>query len=742
MHPKHATVHPLTSRTPRRSRRGSTFLAVVATIAVVGILALSYLTSAVATKSQVQQQVRAHRLDNGGETATTLLVNEIWSGYQNVLAGADSTRAAFRAYLDGLGLVDLGPGGRPGPNEGLDVLAMASLPNHGSQLASIAGTNVQSLRAARRDDGNDTTLYVTATMQSREGDGLLRGRNAEVLQEAFLFDDGNWPGLDFALLANNVNCIMCHTKFDNAERFYNTNAGAYGTYDRVRIGVLETMELRPNNGTVVGGTLYVRGTATDKSGKPITDWKKSGLKGMDLSPNGKIVEDSFGDPDVIDLSPATAPLQPFENLYLNYSKDTASMVDGYMPEVFPPVFQDDGGLDPLTGLPDPNAADNRQVDVAEYLARASELSGTLSGGEIFVSPHGDTISNASGLEDATETGNTTSLASSTEANVILTGTIDDPILLNGDVAVRGDVVIQGYVKGKGSIIATGNVYVPTDLKYLDHEVDGDRVFGVSQDGVENAFGLAAGGNILVGDIYRGGWNKGEVNGYTNGAWSFVMDEVAIFNRKEWAKTQPMLPTKKEKFDKPNTWSQVNKDYVPGYLPRYYAFTEGGDVPFHLKGVGYDSDDEVWHGKERPAKWKGAIVGKLSDTNDPLLYDSSGNLKAAIQTLTPTDGWIDDQALRTFVLDRMDERDDEPISVDGVLYSNNSIFGLVYSKSTAKGKMTVNGAILAPDTGLLVGKGLQLNYDSRAHSLLTIPGGGPQVIRRLFRFGSTLAPNGP
>ena len=40
---------------------------------------------------------------------------------------------------------------------------------------------------------------------------------------------------------------------------------------------------------------------------------------------------------------------------------------------------------------------------------------------------------------------------------------------------NGDVVINGYIQGTGSILASGNIYVPTDLQYLDGQeyVEGD-----------------------------------------------------------------------------------------------------------------------------------------------------------------------------------------------------------------------------------------------------------------------------
>lgn len=52
-----------------------------------------------------------------------------------------------------------------------------------------------------------------------------------------------------------------------------------------------------------------------------------------------------------------------------------------------------------------------------------------------------------------------------DGNLVLVGTEDRPIVLNGDVFVTGDVVIKGVVTGKGAIYAGRNTYIAGDLKY-------------------------------------------------------------------------------------------------------------------------------------------------------------------------------------------------------------------------------------------------------------------------------------
>jgi hypothetical protein len=51
-------------------------------------------------------------------------------------------------------------------------------------------------------------------------------------------------------------------------------------------------------------------------------------------------------------------------------------------------------------------------------------------------------------------------------NVILEGTPDKPIRLDGDVWIEGDVVIKGYVTGIGGIYAGRNIYIAGDLQVV------------------------------------------------------------------------------------------------------------------------------------------------------------------------------------------------------------------------------------------------------------------------------------
>lgn len=86
----------------------------------------------------------------------------------------------------------------------------------------------------------------------------------------------------------------------------------------------------------------------------------------------------------------------------------------------------------------------------------------------------------------------------------------------------------------------------------------------------------------------------------------------------------------------------------------------------------------------------------------------------------------------------------PFVVDGLIYSNNAIFGVVSKSGPMQGRMVVNGGIVAPDIGLLVpgdGKtvGLNLHYDGRAKATIQLPSDEGIILRRKLWVTSRATP---
>jgi len=100
---------------------------------------------------------------------------------------------------------------------------------------------------------------------------------------------------------------------------------------------------------------------------------------------------------------------------------------------------------------------------------------------------------------------------SEDDSILLVGTKDDPIVLDGPVVVTDDVVLRGYVTGRGTIYAGRNIHVIGDLIYLNPpewkkpmtDLEATKKANVARDMI----GLAAKGSIVLGDYTQGGWTS-------------------------------------------------------------------------------------------------------------------------------------------------------------------------------------------------------------------------------------------
>jgi hypothetical protein len=292
---------------------------------------------------------------------------------------------------------------------------------------------------------------------------------------------------------------------------------------------------------------------------------------------------------------------------------------------------------------------------------------------------------------------------------------------------------------------------------------------MAADGTENSIGIAAGGNVLVGDFQRpasmqadGTYvlpDAGEIvsgsstpDGAQVAEWSFVLAELSLFNRAEWAKTQPMLPGPGEAGLDPSLWTVSNLPANGGtyageeYLPRYYRFGPDDEVPIYNKGDLYwDPEKSTWvtsEANEVPFEWSEEMltIADPSNPNDPVLYAEDGTPKAVLSQAAPAAGWISDEMYKLGVEYMESLRPQgKPLTIDGLLYTNNAIFGIVNRMTPMQGQLLVNGALVAADLGLLAPgwrsiatqgtdanlpnspykMGLQLNYDERVKDRLNV-----------------------
>ncbi|MEM9380625.1 MAG: hypothetical protein AAGB93_11800 [Planctomycetota bacterium] len=525
-------------------REGAALFAVVPIAILMLSLTMAFVGTAVDSSRANTSDLDSFRARAAAQSAASLAIADLWGAYE-ISAGNNMQMWTFRTHLEGLGIQDQTGAAKP---KGVNFMPSLSLSQELDGSRTIDGVEIQRVEVYRTDNFDSTSLVVEVdAVQRIGGDGSSRERRSSI-QETFTVAPPEWDGLDYALLASNVNCLLCHTTIDNVERFYNDDQGLYGSFDMVRVGSIESMHFRSDPDSSVAGVLLIGGDAMEGDGDNISDWTKFNLTSVAMT-DGRLDEDIFGDMTNVGLETFDQNSHNLTaNLFLDFFdyKDSIDHLD--LPTSFPSPFADNGGIDSVTGKPLPNDAGNRKVDDGEFYVSVSGLAGNISGGAISVIKKGDKV-NTAAAKTALMKGNSAGIAGTTDGNVYLHGTEANPIILDGDVAVDGDVVISGYVKGMGTIRARGNVYVTSDLVYNDAggPSSAARTYGYAGDGTENNIAIASGGNIVMGDMYRPGWGEGKATDGTKGtSFNFIMDELAIFNRMEWIKTQPTLPGKTEK----------------------------------------------------------------------------------------------------------------------------------------------------------------------------------------------------
>ena len=783
----------LKQRIGKRSNcnRGIALIPALAVVSGLAIFTMALLTAVTSGKKTMIHQGEEFRISSAVESVASLSMERMWTNYVSGNGGASGDIATFRNYLTGVGVADAGPGGPPSIHQGLDLVAFLDLPGQAGQ-ERFNDVNIDAARLVRRDVGDSTQLYLTVQASTTRGEDIVNPVLNRAVQQAFTVEPAEFAGFEYALLANNVNCIFCHANVDSADRYWGT--GVTGEYDHVKVGTLQTLVVRhdadgiggPLNDfdadSYIAGMLIFRGDPLFDNGNSIHDgdWGNLSLQGYEFDALGQILEDYGLQVTPFDESAA------LQNLFPDYPTEYAAMAElagGLLPLHFPPPFPDDGGIDRVTGLPDPSAAANRVIDDIEFDRVAGEAYGEITAGIISLLDPGQVIStpmdyaNAVGavdqsgnpLSDHPAIMNSVGSAAHT-GNVLLTGFADNPITIDQQIVIDGDLIIQGYVKGKGSIYVRGNVYIPSSLTYADGtDADGNRTFGIDAEGYTNALGLTAGGNIIIGDFQRP--NTLQPDGSTSAPdpgeivsgnpdtgdimldqWSFALSEISLFNRDEWSKTQTHLP------DVTGTLV-ANPGYIDEYTPRYYNYGDDTTIPIYnqtdayVDGSGdtilrhyFDPVSGTWITPnvldEVPLGWDTDKLTYADPNNpsDPILFNPDGSMRAVTSPLLHEDGWMAAAVYKAGV-EYFESQlgQDTPFRVDGLLYTNNAIFGIVNRYTKMEGRMIVNGALVAADIGLLVpGRekaagdtngelspesdyaiGLQLNYDARTKDMLQV-----------------------
>ena len=738
------------------SERGQAMVLAMVFMVVAVLAAMTLAAMATRNGAQIAHTRVSGQLVSAARAGLASGKNALWDQFVN---GAPAgNKAAYRAWitanvtsnLDGTTTVFLDSAGS------WQATAQTTLTLGGGTELKVGGAIDVAVSAIRVDEGDSTFVYLSSTATQLGGE-------SRVSETVVRIGGAPWKGFDYALLANNVNCVFCHADIDNVTRFY---PGMGETeFDRVKVATLEALQMRVGQSTSrIAGTLYASGALQDKHGNQLATMPSGAgdIQSIPIDTNTGTIQNT-GWSTMENLVDSMGAGVANGNFYQGY--DSSNTFDGEIPESFPPVIPD---------------GDDRLVSDSEWGTKVTSLTnGRLTGGTI--KKYADTAGSytATGNDQLARTGGLGTIDSNQDENLrehlVLVGTKADPIRIEDDVAVNGDVMISGYIEGEGLLLARGNVYIVGDLIYNDGDTvgdgSGDRTFGTNG-GSDNAWAVAAGGNIIHNNYNQDmqdrqvDGNNTETNGSTGG---FGVVEAGLFNRMEWARSQEYVaanPTGNgsgdsgslggEKFPtltsnaanavtytaaddsagRIPTGSSIgdpvtNNAYQAGYIPRYYSMqtaADGGKI-WIFNGASANSngmDGAYWDNAANngAGQWKGREFSRYDYTNGAgaklLNALNTGSMTEGVDFVNsawnPRNDWFDQDDLFKMYMAEDDRRwaangsQSQAFEIDGLLYTNNSIFMMSRGHNnwtqgsevrSGGGKMIVNGAIVAADLAMLV-----------------------------------------
>jgi hypothetical protein len=732
--------------------------AMLAIIVILGSMGL-VMTGVQRAKKETDHAYNTVVVEEAAQAGIDLAVERLWNDYIISSGNTTGNVASYKYYLNNTAEIpineDLNFNGVKDPGEEGNGDAIfdrlpAGVGQYGKSILDEPlafkkpGTEtviatIEEVTIARYDTVYDSRLTVRSTAS-------LNGATKTAVQVLRIggspFDHGQ-----FAILANNISCILCHAEIRSLELERNTDPSLYGTFDRVKIAALESLMVRTGSETDsrVAGSVYTRGRVYQPNGNEYT---ASGLASTSFdayafsSEDGKIRQNATGAMSTANLANAAknadGELAQFANLYLEYPEEAERQTDGPLPGSFPAPYPDEDG-DRIVDDEEFQVIVNTADGSIDFELGEQDPSGAITNGVAYGVPEGGVYTGTTLPTSSNSALSSLSTSGYYDGNLILIGTNQDPIKIHNTVAVDGDLVIKGPIEGEGKLLVRGNTYIIGDVTYND----APGQFGVSPSGETNAFALVSGGSVMMGDYItvRGVNHSAKNNDATpdhtqysihtrektrsNAVKSGTVTETlrwGYFDPYSIDANQVVAGRQGQQFSftmsELQLFNKLEMDKAVAdstYTPRFYGLRESQPNNLWL----YDATDEHAVHYLRPG------VKKVSDYIVQKGYPLDILNRAAIHYLNPAGNWMSEDQLRQYWYDDEMTRPSggRDFKFDGLLYSNNSIFNIVRSmerhKSNTKGKMTIRGGVIAADLGMFVPGGLKLHYDPRVERFLNV-----------------------
>ena len=275
--------------------------------------------------------------------------------------------------------------------------------------------------------------------------------------------------------------------------------------------------------------------------------------------------------------------------------------------------------------------------------------------------------------------------------LVLTGTRERPIRINGPVIVPSDVIISGYVTGQGTIYSGRNIHIVGNIQYLDPPSWSGKSSSGSTNARKDMLGLMAKGNIVMGDYTQSSWLGGirtyltqepYVQRYACDTSDAAIGYPATFGG-SYADQELVSAA-----DFANCRAAGLADFTPGG----YDASTGRFAKLAKVEVGTGEYETV---REPVYDWFGRLTGYRNVTREKTVVQSRATY---------------DRAYYESVCDsaEVSSRCSTITRLDAVLYNNHGIFGKL-------GSCTVNGSLVCRNEGLQYSGKLYLNWDIRLFS---------------------------
>ena len=315
-----------------------------------------------------------------------------------------------------------------------------------------------------------------------------------------------------------------------------------------------------------------------------------------------------------------------------------------------------------------------------YVAYAQEVDGTLKGGVSYkLDANGNVTQSPLGTINAHYNG----VGPSGDANLsdkgalVLEGTAANPIEIKGPVVIDSDVVIRGYVKGQGTIYSGRNIHIVGSIQYVDppswSHPDRNPKNTEAINAEKNFLGLAAKGNIVMGDYTLSSW----LGSSSSGLQYYMKNGPYV--------QQYICDASDNTIGYPRTieygWTSNESRFCGDYTQK-----DGG------KKVDVSTKTEyVYENGRRVQK----TTTTISDKQERRYYQSVCAEKL-IQHLC-----ADSQSSRGAYQPTITR-------IDAVMYNNHGIIGHI-------GNCTINGSLVCRNEAMIYEGALKINWDHRLYS---------------------------